>query len=247
MTDAPLLVFDLDGTLADTATDLIAALNVALAGAGAPPVPVAAARDMLGAGGRVLLMRGLDAGGIEASGGEIELMYQHFLAHYGQHLADETVLFPGVVAALDRLQAAGWRLAVCTNKLEGQARQVMIAMGLADRFVTICGQDTFREADGRPIPKPDPRALTLCVAKAGGDLSRSILVGDSKTDIDTAQATGVPVIAVDFGYTPVPVRQLDPDVVISHFDALADAVADVVARRGWTISAAPAPTERRRA
>lgn len=85
-------------------------------------MPVEAARDMLGAGGRVLLLRGLDASGLAPSGGELEVLYQRFLSHYGEHLADETQLFPGVVAALDALAAAGWRLAVCTNKLEHQAR-----------------------------------------------------------------------------------------------------------------------------
>ncbi len=249
---SPLLVFDLDGTLAETAPDLIAALNVALAEGGAPPVPVEAARDMLGAGGRVLLMRGLDASGIALSGGELEVLYQRFLSHYGEHLADETKLFPGVVAALDALASAGWRLAVCTNKLEHQARMVLEAMGIADRFVTICGQDTFRESDGRPIPKPDPRALESCVARAGGDLARTLLIGDSKTDVDAARASRVPVVAVDFGYTPVPVRELSPDAAISHFDELAPAIAAIVAARGWSLDAtalsgAPAPAERRRA
>ncbi len=222
---APLLVFDLDGTLADTAPDLISTLNLILAREGAPPLGYAEARDMLGAGARALVERGLKAAGKTVSKERIEELFHAFVAHYGAHVADESRLFPGVEAALDGLAAQGFRFAVCTNKLEGLAVQVLEALGIAGRFDAICGQDTFREADGTNIPKPDPRMLAMTVEKAGGDLARAILIGDSETDVATARNAGTPVIAVDFGYTTIPVRDLDPDAIISHFDALPAAVA----------------------
>ncbi|MBK9082662.1 MAG: phosphoglycolate phosphatase [Rhizobiales bacterium] len=222
---APLLVFDLDGTLADTAPDLISTLRVVLAQEGVPPLPYDEARDMLGAGARALVERGLAAAGRTVPKQRIEELFHAFVAHYGAHVADESRLFPGVAAALDALAAQGFRFAVCTNKLEGLAVQVLEALGVAHRFDAICGQDTFREADGTNIPKPDPRMLAMTVEKAGGRLDRAIMIGDSETDVATARNAGTPVIAVDFGYTTIPVPDLNPDVVISHFDALPAAVA----------------------
>ena len=108
---------------------------------------------------------------------------------------------------------------MCTNKLEGLSVQLLGALGLADRFDAICGADTFAAR------KPDPLALTETIRRAGGTAANAVMVGDSKTDIDTALAAAIPVVAVDFGYTPVPVSELGPDIVISHFDQLADAVA----------------------
>lgn len=225
----PLAIFDLDGTLADTAPDLIATLNVVLVEEGAPPVAREAARDLLGAGARALVVRGLALSGRQVDAAGLERLYARFLVHYRAHIADESRLFPGVEAALDGLAAAGWRLAVCTNKLEDLAIDVLKALGVAGRFAVICGQDTFREADGRPIPKPDPRALLMTIERAGGTPARTVMIGDSKTDIDAARAAGVPVVAVDFGYTPVPVRELSPDAAISHFDELIGAI-DAVTR-----------------
>jgi phosphoglycolate phosphatase len=217
MNSPPLLVFDLDGTLVDTAGDLIGTLNHVLAGESVPPLPLATARPMLGAGARALIERGLSAAGRSVSPARLEEIFLAFLARYEAHIADESRLFPGVEAALDRFKAAGWDFAICTNKFEHPSVRLLSELGVAARFRAICGQNTFA------FCKPDPRALISTIECAGGDRRRAIMVGDSKTDIVTAQAAGVPVIAVDFGYTDRHVSEFAPDRVISHFDELWDA------------------------
>ena len=219
MIDAPpLLVFDLDGTLAETAGDLIGTLNFILGKEGIAPLPLSDARFMLGAGAKALIERGYAAQNVHLDPARLQRLFDDFLAHYEARIADESHLFPGVVAALDQFEAASWAFAVCTNKVEGPARKLLKALGVADRFRVIVGQDTFA------IAKPDPRILEKTIDAAGGDPRRSIMVGDSRTDIDTARNLGIPVVAVDFGYTDIPVRDLRPDCAISHFDALWDAV-----------------------
>jgi phosphoglycolate phosphatase len=222
----PTLVFDLDGTLADTAQDLIGTLNVLMLREGAAPVPLARAKDVVGAGARAMIERGLALSGRSVGSAELGDLFRDFLAHYAENLAVKTTLFEGVAPALDRFAGAGYRLAVCTNKVEDHSRRLLDALGVSGLFQAICGRDSFAWA------KPDPRHLTLTVEQAGGDPARAIMIGDSVTDIDTAKAAGIPVIAVDFGYTDVPVRDLSPDLVISHYDALWDAVAHLETRFG---------------
>jgi phosphoglycolate phosphatase len=213
-----ILVFDLDGTLADTAPDIIATLNLILAGQGLPPVPVAAARELVGAGARALIERGFKLRDRTLPPALLETLFQDFLEVYAGRVADESVLYPGVRGALDALAAEGWLLAVCTNKPEYHSRLLLDALGITGHFAAICGRDTFT------VCKPHPDHLTLTIEKAGGNPARAIMIGDSLTDIATARAAHIPVIAVSFGYTDVPVRQLAPDVVIDHFDALRAAV-----------------------
>ncbi|MGL4325637.1 MAG: HAD hydrolase-like protein [Beijerinckiaceae bacterium] len=218
MSDRPTLVFDLDGTLADSARDLIKTLNVILESQNVPGVPIEKARDLLGAGARPLIERGFALYGKTLPPPLLDQLYQDFLNHYHDHLADETVLFPGVLDSLDALEAEGWRFAVCTNKLEQHSRILLDALGIAGRFAAICGKDTF------PVFKPDPGHLTGTVALAGGRADRAVMVGDSRADIDAAIAASIPVVAVSFGYTNVPVRDLGPTVVIDHFSELQTAV-----------------------
>ncbi len=217
--DAPTIVYDLDGTLADTAGDLIGTLNFVLDREGLAGVPVESARSLLGAGARALIQRGFAASGRELSPQRLETLFGDFLAHYNAHIAVHSKLYPGVRRALDAFAAAGWRQAICTNKVEASAKLLIERLRVADRFAFICGQDTFG------VAKPDPKPLIGTIEAAGGRLERAILVGDSATDIRCARAAGLPVIAVDFGYTDVPVTELGPDRVISHFDELAEAVA----------------------
>ena len=212
------LVFDLDGTLAETAPDLIGALNHVLAGDGIAPVPVEAARGLVGAGARALLERGYARAGQTLAQPRLDVLFADFLAFYNAHIADKSTLFPGVVGCLERCRAEGWRLAVCTNKLEHSSKLLLGELGVLDRFAFVCGQDTFG------VAKPDPRPLLETVARAGGVIGRAVMIGDSGTDIRTARAAGLPVVAVDFGYTDIPVAELGPDRVISHFDALDEAV-----------------------
>lgn len=221
MSGPPILVFDLDGTLADTASDLLGTLGVLLRRDGHAPLPADAARALVGAGARALIQRGYAASGVSLAPERLERLFGEFLAHYRERIADETRLFPGAEAALERFEEAGYRLAVCTNKPEDLSVLLLERLGVADRFAAICGRQTF------PYSKPDPRALTLTIEKACGDAGRAVMIGDSKTDIDTARGAGVPVVAVDFGYTETPVTAFGPDVVISHFDELWQAIVSL--------------------
>jgi phosphoglycolate phosphatase len=212
------IVFDLDGTLIDTAPDLVGTLNTILAQERIPAVPFATGRNLIGGGAKGMIERALAAEGRSCSAIELDRLYTAFIAHYAAHIADRSRPFPQLEATLERLTAAGHRLAVCTNKLEWLSRRLLDSLRLADRFAAICGQDTFG------MQKPDPEVLRLTVRRAGGEPARAIMVGDSKTDVHTARAASVPVIAVDFGYSDIPIASLQPDRIISSFADLPEAV-----------------------
>lgn len=212
------VVFDLDGTLIDTAPDLIETLNVVFTRDGLPPVDYAAARNMIGGGAYRMIESALRFEGRVLADGVVDRMFADFIAYYAAHIADRSQPFPGLDAALDRLAERGCRFAVCTNKLEGLSRLLLEALGLTRRFAAICGQDTFG------MQKPDPEILRRTIQAAGGTLQRAVMVGDSGIDIATARAAGVPIVAVDFGYSEAPIRDLHSDRLISHFNELADAV-----------------------
>ncbi len=216
---APTIVFDLDGTLIDTAPDLIETLNVVFAKEGLPPVDYAIARNLIGGGAKAMIARGLEAEGGTVVPAKLQQMFDDFIAYYSAHIADRSQPFPGLVEALDVLAAKGCRFAVCTNKLEDLSRLLLDKLELTSRFDAICGQDTFH------IQKPDPEILRRTIAAAGGSPQHAIMIGDSATDIHTARAAGIPVIAVDFGYSERPVAEFGPDQVISHFDQLPAAIA----------------------
>lgn len=217
----PMIVFDLDGTLIDTAPDLVDTLNVLLAREGLAPVSYDAARTMIGGGARAMIARGLEAEGRTVVPADLDRMFVEFIAHYTQHIADRSRPFPGLVDALDELEVSGFRFAVCTNKLERLSRILLDALELSSRFAAICGQDTFG------VQKPDPEVLRRTITAAGGSPRHAIMIGDSLTDIRTARAAGVPVIAVDFGYSERPVSEYGPDRIISHFAQLPAAVKAV--------------------
>jgi phosphoglycolate phosphatase len=221
---APLLVFDLDGTLVDTAPDLVDTLNVVFKREGLPAVPYDSARMMIGGGAKAMLARGLEADGRAVTPELMDRLFAEFIAHYTDNIAARSRPFPGLIDALDALGASGHRFAVCTNKLERLSVLLLRALDLADRFVVICGQDTFG------IQKPDPEVLRRTIAAAGGAPGDAVMIGDSATDIRTAQAAGVPVIAVDFGYSEKPVAEFAPDRVISHFKQLPGEIASLSAR-----------------
>jgi phosphoglycolate phosphatase len=213
------IVFDLDGTLVDTAPDLIDTLNFTLKQHGLPTVPYDDARPLIGGGAKTMITRALILEGRSATTADVDALYAPFVAHYAEHIADRSRPFPGVLPVLDRLAAAGHGLAVCTNKLEWLSKRLLDVLDLTGRFAAICGQDTFG------IQKPDRQMFRATVARAGGEPARAIMVGDSITDIRTARAANVPVVAVDYGYTDVPVATLGPDRVISSFAELPAAIA----------------------
>ncbi len=217
MMDFPfdVVVFDLDGTLADTAPDLTAALNHSLAVLGRPAVPDESVRHMVGHGARALLQKGLAATG-EMTDALVERGFPIFIDHYTANIAVGTRPFPGLEAALDALSAMGVKLAVCTNKLESLSYELINALGWQDRFAALVGGDTL------PVRKPDPAPLFEAIARCGG--GRAAFVGDSITDTDTGRNAGIPTIAVSFGFSDRPVDQLGADRIIDHFDEMIPAL-----------------------
>ncbi|MDB5633933.1 MAG: phosphoglycolate phosphatase [Tardiphaga sp.] len=224
MTHFPLVVFDLDGTLVDTAPDLISALNWVLDREGLPPVPLQSARTMIGQGARRLIERGLELEGREMSMADITRLTTDFIDHYAKHIADASRPFDGLIEALDDMAARGHRFAVCTNKLEWLSKLLLDQLGLTPRFQAVCGADTFG------VSKPDPVILQQTVARAGGQMSAVVMVGDAGPDIGVARRAGVPVIGVEFGYTEVPIADLKPDLLIGHFRDLPAAVDRLLAK-----------------
>jgi len=224
MSNAPLIVFDLDGTLVDSAPDLINALNFVLGREGLPPVPAASARKMIGAGARGLIERGLEAEGRVFSPDQVDILTRDFIDFYAEHIADETRPFEGTEAMLDHLAAQGFRFAVCTNKLEWLSKRLLDKLGLSERFAAICGADTFG------VSKPDPVFLRETITRSGGDTARALMVGDSGPDVGVARRAGVPVVGVRFGYSMVPIEELAPDCIIDHMSELPGAVAQLHSR-----------------
>jgi phosphoglycolate phosphatase len=172
---------------------------------------------------------------------DIERMFGDFITYYSEHIADRSRPFPGVEAALDTLAGRGCAFAVCTNKLEWLSVRLLKSLGLAERFAAICGQDTFG------VQKPHPQALLGTLRRAGGSLDRAVMVGDSQTDIATARAALMPVVAVDFGYADVPVKELGPDKIISNYSYLPDTIEMLMeaASRGGAGQARRAARRRR--
>jgi phosphoglycolate phosphatase len=216
---SPLLVFDLDGTLVDSAPDLLATLDAILPRHGFQPLADRSLRDGIGHGARHLIEYALHRQRQEVDGVTLDVMHRDFLDHYEANICVESRVYPGVTALLDRFAAAGWIFGVCTNKLEFLSRHVLAALGIEDRFAAICGGDTFATR------KPHPAHLLGTIAAAGGKPEVALMIGDSRPDLDTARSAGVPIIGVSYGYTPVPMAELGPDLLIDCFDELTPAMA----------------------
>ena len=205
------IVFDLDGTLVDTAPDLSNALNDVMTRRGHAPVPAETVRACVGHGARVMIEQALRRAG---ASDDVDRMLAEFLVHYEANIAAESRPVPGAVAALETLLAQGATLAVCTNKREYLSRKLLSELDLARYFSGLAGRDTFS------VSKPDPRHLTQVIALAGGNPSRAIMVGDSEVDIATAEAAAIPMVLVSFGYANSPLDALRAAARIDHFDEL---------------------------
>lgn len=212
------VVFDLDGTLADTAGDLLAAANACFAGLGHPP-PLSPGADDATAlrGGRAMLRLGVER--LDLDPAVVDAQYDILLSHYGRAVCVATRLFPGALAAMSTLAAAGHPLAVCTNKPEGLAVALLDRLGVRSWFGGVVGADTL------PVRKPDPAPLHEAVRRAGGDPARAVLIGDTRTDLDTARAAGVPVALVTFSASGRTVADLAPDALLERFADLPILVA----------------------
>ena len=219
------LVFDLDGTLVDTAPDLILAVNHVLTSQGLELVPPERLQPEISFGGRHMIATGLRLRGVSFTETELDTLVDRFLEFYGHNIAVESRPFDGLVDVLEGCLSAGATLAVCTNKLEGMSRQLLDQLGLMRLFRALAGRDTF------PICKPHPDHLLGAIRLAGGNPDRAVMVGDSEVDISTAKAARIPCIGVTFGYTHVPVAELGPDAVIDDYAELPAALSRVLSRR----------------
>lgn len=217
-------IFDLDGTLADTSADLIASANATLAELGHPGLldPLAD-RTIAFAGGRAMLREGLMRARI-ADPALVDRLYPRLLDVYGAAVAVHTRAYDGAEAALERLAAEGWKLGICTNKPERLALLLIEELGLTRHFAALLGADTL------PVRKPDPRHLLETIARVGGRPERSVLVGDTVTDRDTARAAGVPCVLVGFGPDGGAVSALEPAAVVPHYDDLPELLERLVPR-----------------
>lgn len=208
------IVFDLDGTLVDTAPDLLRALNETLDIEGLPHPPATQIRKLVGQGARALIERGAAMAGARFSGDRIDQLTAAFIEFYRADIAGRSKPYPGVTDALSRLAESGAKLAVCTNKRTDLSVQLLEALGLAGRFSTIVGADAVRER------KPHPEHYRTSVMRAGGTIRRSLMVGDSAADVAAAKAAGAPVVVVRFGYADEAPERLGADALISKYDEL---------------------------
>ncbi|MEO1543551.1 MAG: phosphoglycolate phosphatase [Pseudomonadota bacterium] len=216
------IVFDLDGTLVDTAPDLIRATDHVLALKGKPPVDPEFARPWISFGAMRMITEATQKAGLNLPDDEHAVLHQEFLNHYVENISHASRPFPGAVTLIERLQNDGAKLAICTNKRESLSRKLLSELGLLDWFDAIVGRDTLS------VHKPHPRHLTEAIEQAGGTTQRAVMVGDSDTDVKTARAANVPVVGVTFGYTSVPMQDLNPDRLVHHYDAMHNALIDIM-------------------
>lgn len=219
------IVFDLDGTLIDTAPDLLRALNAVLAQEGLTSAPAAAMRTLVGHGARALIEKGAGLQRIHFPAAKLDQLTEDFVRIYSADIAAESRPFPGLEEALDALEAAGATLAVCTNKRTDLSVQLLEALGLAQRFAAICGPEAAAHK------KPHPDHFRATVAAAGGTLRRSLMVGDSMPDVASAKSAGAPAIVVRFGYSSDPVEKLGADAILDGYAALPSLVGALLRPR----------------
>ncbi len=215
------LVFDLDGTLVDTAPDLAGAMNAVLIENGRPPVPPAEVRHMVGRGARALIERGFEVTGGAVDPADLDRHFDHFIAYYGAHVADASLPFPHVTDVLTRLKAAGHELGVCTNKPEALAVSLLDALNLRQFFGAVLGADTL------DVRKPHPRHLSETVKRIGGDMARTVMIGDSEIDAETARNAGVPAVIFTFGYTQFDPKTFGAAALLDGYEALEGALATI--------------------
>lgn len=213
------IAFDLDGTLVESAPDLIGAVNAILIAEGYEPLAYNDGRPLISRGARWLLQWALEIAGEQEAHARTAALFGRFISHYSAHIADETLPFPGVIDALKVLKAAGAKLVVCTNKPTDLSLSLLTKLDMEGLFDGVVGIDAVTAA------KPNAAHLIEAVEAVGGDLARTVMVGDADTDAGAARAAGTPLILVDFGYTEIPAAELAPDILLHHFDDLVAACA----------------------
>ncbi len=219
------IIFDLDGTLIDSAHDVGAAVNRVLADHGLAPIEAAEQRALMGEGGRVRTRKAFALRGRLLDDAELSARVRDFVRYYGEKPVESTVPYAGVPETLRRLAAAGVRIGVCTNKYEASARDVLARLGLMPLVEDVAGADSF------DVRKPHPGHILKLLARMDADPATALMVGDSIHDVEAAHAAGLKVIAVSWGYTLVPAGELGADAVIHRFADLIDAATALPLRR----------------
>jgi phosphoglycolate phosphatase len=222
--NTPALLFDLDGTLVDTAPDLLAALNAVLISQGRKTVDPETLRHMVGFGARSLIEQAMAATGERAAPDRLPELVDHFIGHYREHIADLSRPFPGVESTLSLLRQDGARLAVLTNKPQVLTAPILEALNLSAHFGVVCGAGRYN------YHKPDARIVTHVIEELGGPGAGAVMIGDSAVDVATARAAGIPVILLSYGYTPEPVQNLGADAVADCFSSLPPLIARFIGR-----------------
>ncbi|OZI34525.1 phosphoglycolate phosphatase [Bordetella genomosp. 10] len=215
--DGATIAFDLDGTLVESAPDLIGAVNAILVAEGYEPLTYDEGRPYISRGARWLLQRSLDIAGEPEPAVRTAALFGRFISYYSEHIADETRPFPGAIDTLKTLRGAGARLVVCTNKPTALSRSLLTRLDMAGFFDGIVGLDAVTAA------KPNAAHLIEAVEAVGGDLARTVMIGDADIDAGAARAAGTPLILFSFGYTEVPAADLAPDILLHRYDGVVDA------------------------
>lgn len=216
------IVFDLDGTLVDTAPDLLASLNAVLVRAGHRPVAPGELRHLVGHGVRTLFERAFAETETEVSHAEVDSYTQMFLDHYRANIANESVPFPRVRETLEKMAAEGAALGVCTNKPHDLTELLLGELDLTRHFPSIVG------AGRTPFHKPDPRHIMAVIEELKAHDRPAVMIGDSPVDVAAARAARIPVIAMSYGYTPVPAHELGADAVTGDFAELPKLISRLV-------------------
>lgn len=214
--------FDLDGTLVETHEDLVGTLNRILVKEGLPPAPMESARELIGGGARALLVHGFELAGASVERARDQDLFDAFIADYVEHIDDHSRPFEGVVDTLESLAGRGATLVVVTNKRSELSELLLGKLDLTRHFAAIIGPDRVSQR------KPCGAHLIEAVKSVGGDPTRAVMVGDAQPDVGCARDAGLPVIGVTFGYTPVPMEELEPDVIVDAFEDIEEAVDMIV-------------------
>ncbi len=225
MTARMSLIFDLDGTLFDTAPGLMQTMNELLARRDCGPLGLDDIKARLSFGARAIMKSALEQSGLKVDADALEELFREFITHYSAIMAAMSAPYPGLIKALEQFEDDGFLMGVCTNRFEKSASALIGALGVEKHFKTVIGQDSIG------IAKPDPAPVFETLDRMGGAVRQAIFIGDSEVDVAAARAAGLPVIAVSFGYAGVPARELGADMVIDHFDELEEAVGELISLR----------------
>jgi phosphoglycolate phosphatase len=221
----PIAVFDLDGTLVHTAPDLVSSINYAISKTGFLPAEYSELAPFAGTGGRGMLQSYCNTRNIAFTEPEIINIISNFLDDYEVNLPGQSIVYEGAIEFVLALKSAGFKTAICTNKPQKLADKLLTKLNIERHFDAICGADYFA------FRKPDPRHLTETIALTGGNISRAIMFGDSQTDFDTANAAGIPVVGLTFGYSPEPVTKFKTHKIVSHYNEINVAAVETLIGR----------------